>query len=363
MSFFLNHNFIVCVVVNMPSAITKYYRQSKRRTSSSSAKRKRTYTPSRRTVRRVAASVARRVVRARPAKTTNINYRSSYKRVYKKPRLSLMQRIKRLIDRPKQINEIRASGGEYLKANNNSCAYGSHYFLYNVDADPATLKRLVNTDGAGNPVVDTSDSFPGSATNLKHQVYKASIQYTFRNNGTTPMKLDFATFKCIDNGTSTQTISSLWEQGIEAKGITTNETTNIQLNIKDGLNALKKYWKMHTYKQVTLDPGMQYTFNIDRKKPLYYDHRAQSDESIIYHKFQTVGLLYRIQGVPSHDATTRSYVGTSACELDLVWNRSIHVATNTSTVLWKQLSTNAGLDTQAAGANVVTMDNEENKED
>lgn len=277
-------------------------------------------------------------------------------RFRRKKRMSFKKWILKKIEEPKIWNEYRYIFGGQILPEENEAAYQEFFFL-NYSDIPSVVPLGVDTASVA-PVHGALTSYEQAIYGYR-KLLKGRCVFTIRNNGLTPCRLSYMVLqaKCNFGGSAL----SDWVDGVQSHGITSNETTDIQIGLKDGLYGLQDNWKLLRIRYKMLEPGQSWEGRIVvpmmKWDCLLYANEGKTTQAWITH-----AVIMRAQGVPSHDATTSTYVGTCGCHIDYTVQKNIIQSQQVEDLRWKKYRTTNDLSAQAAGGLVAVPDVEENKE-
>lgn len=148
----------------------------------------------------------------------------------------------------------------------------------------------------------------------KIRIDGAKHKTTFRNNGLLTVNMAFWTF--FAKGPTSTTPVSQMIVGLEERGVAVNAEEDLRYWPTDAVEV-SQTWKLARKKYAQLAPGQEYTCVMNRKKPFMYNQNVSDLDSETY-RSQTQILVIRAWGVPSHDASTTTLVGTSNAVIDYV---------------------------------------------
>lgn len=235
-----------------------------------------------------------------------------------------------------------------ISCEENQCAYSSQVFLDVNQIENAIDDMKVINVSTGN--ASATDMDPTTQDGLKTKIINAYSEINIRNNGKTPCYLEVRWLFTRRRTTATATPSSIFEDGLENKLITANETTDLRFNVWDS-PEYNRFFKTYKYRKYYMLPSQELMLKICRKKPYLYDpdhfdqHSASDGQPGL-----TQWLHFRIRGVVAHDDTTTNLVGT--CDATLDYIRTTHI--KFSSVMgqgFKYCVTGAStLDTMTAGS-------------
>lgn len=163
--------------------------------------------------------------------------------------------------------------------------------------------------------VDRTDVTQMAGTsNVETWILNAVDLYTIRNNGGTPCILEAYWIMPKKSYATTSTVLTKFREGVKVKGGTeANVLTDPRYNLRDGGTYFNKFFKIFKYRQYLLNAGDQIIVRLNRRKPFLYDETG-AGESLT--KSYGQAIVFRLNGVVSHDETTTTAVGTCDCTFD-----------------------------------------------
>lgn len=237
-----------------------------------------------------------------------------------------------------------------ISCEENQCNYASYVFLdVNQLEDAIDQMKVinVNTNNAEATAMD-----PTAQDGLRTKILNAQSSFTIRNNGRTPCYLEARWLFVKRRMTASDTPTSIFEDGLENRGITSNETTDLRFNVYDS-PEYNNFFKIYKYRKYYIQPSQEVHIVLRRTRPFIYDpdhfdkHNASDSQS----KF-TQWLHFRIQGVVSHDDTTTNLVGTCDATLDVVRTTHIKFSSIMGQGYRYYVVGSGALNTQTAGSKV-----------
>lgn len=238
-----------------------------------------------------------------------------------------------------EVNEVSYSNFDFLDVAMIENALDNAVIL---DPNAGTLAK-VNVD------LTTIDG-------LKSRILNAKFLIVLRNNGFTPCDIKCYHVFAKRRMSSSENMTTVFEDGLEDIGITTGEQTNPRFDIYDS-PRFRQYFKIFKVKKYRVNAGDEVTLELNRHKAFNYDpdlidqYSANDKQPGIFQ-----GIIVRMEGVVSHDDTTTSNVGT--CNATLDWITKTHIKYSISSIgKFKQLQAGGGAyDAQAVNAKVVIED-------
>lgn len=226
----------------------------------------------------------------------------------------------------------------------NQCSYNNLNFLLHTQIEDALDQGKLLDPNAG--TLTEVDADLTSINGLRVKIINAHSQWTFRNNGQTPCDVKcYYVFLKRRIGTA-DGMSTIFEDGLENLGITTNELTDLRFDVYDS-PTFKQFYKVWKVRKYRVNAGDELTLTLRRKTPFVYDpdlfdkHSASSKQHRIYQ-----GVFLRMSGVVSHDDTTTSNVGTCNATLDFVNQTHIKFSTSAGLKLKNLVVSSNSLDAQ-----------------
>lgn len=296
------------------------------------------------------------------SRTSNMNYGKFYKkknyrkkRTYKKSKIS--RGVKKYIKKVTQDKLNNLSTGTWrdiapsqLSCEENQCSYASYVLLdVNQIEDAIDQMKVINVS-TGNATATAMD--PTTQDGLRTNIINAKSKFMIRNNGKTPCHLECRWLFVKKRMTASQTPTSVFEDGLENKLITSSEITDLRFNVYDS-REYNNFFKIYKYKKYYLNPGDEIELEICRNKSYLYDpdhfdqHSASDSQPGL-----TQWLHFRMQGVVSHDDTTTNLVGTCDATLDVVRLTHIKFSSIMGQGFKYAVVGGGSLDTQSAGSKV-----------
>lgn len=281
--------------------------------------------------------------------------RKKTKRVLRRPK-NLKKQVKQL---QKQMNANTSTlTYRYLdcfkvNAAANQAAYGERSF--NIPStlelalaqlrffDPANPGTLVNASGA-------------TGTYSRTFLIKSAITYKIRNNYQVPVLFKLYKFKCkadtnIDSNTA-------FTNGLADIGNPASTSIAVYPTDSPLMSDLYKLEKCTTW---MLKPGQEKTYTVYTKS-FDYDPSDYDSHSLTYQKStHSYSMLFRVAGVPAHDKTTNTQLGTIASGVDVLEKQTYIIKYNSGGADLNYLYVSDNLDSMTAGPVVsqVVVDNQE----
>lgn len=273
-----------------------------------------------------------------------------------------VRRIAKRVCAGEAVNTWRDIASGQVSWNVNQCNYGSAAFLTTgAIEDAIDQAKVMESDGAGGLQVTSYNLTTADSKKIK--ILNAKSTFTFKNNGHSSAYLELFWFGCRSNSASALTPLTLWEDSLEDKGITVNETTDLRFNLWDGKDHMWKNWRCLKHRRFQMNMGDEVHVSLNRRRMFDYNPDWNDQESIFHIKGITQYLVWRVHGVVSHDTNDTANVGTVNGKIDYVYLN--HIKFNpTIDSNYKQLTVGSGaLGAQANTAVHGAIDAEETKHD
>lgn len=302
---------------------------------------------------------ARQFASARSGGGRVIRYRSLRSR-FKRRRLMprwIRRGVKAMIKKNEMfnngLNTRRNVDSGQLSVDVNKCSYEEHVLLQVTQIETALSTSTAATyDQVLNQVVrDDADLTATSSVRTKILSYVRN--YTLRNNGQMPVDIEIFQFHWKKRAGSSIKVLTEFKNGLADKGYDTTadaQATDLRLNLYDS-PMVKRWFKQYKYRKYRLQAGDEVHFQVRRNKPFMYDpdeydHHTDSHRNPHF----TQSVVFRMQGIVTHDDTNTNQVGTGDAKVDWIYKDSLKwVVDGAPFHSWIETGSGA-LDSQAAGA-------------
>ncbi len=261
-----------------------------------------------------------------------------------------VNRISQAKDDNLAVNVFRDIDSGNLTVEENQCSYTTFGFLLQDDIEDA-LDGMQIIDVVGGNATKTAMN-PLTADSVHCRILNAKLIFDIRNNGATPCYLEVYWLFPKRRTAAATTPLTIFENGLENRGVTTNELTDLRFNIRDS-PAFRKYFKVYKFRKFLVNAGDELQIVMNRKKPFTYRPDEFDDHTnSVSLPNHSQHIVFRMKGVVSHDDTTPTLVGTCDSTLDYVRTRHIKFSSNVN-LKHNYLTTGSkSLDTQSAGSKV-----------
>jgi len=197
-------------------------------------------------------------------------------------------------------------------SNANECSYGALDFGVHstLDTIASTYGKQLSSTGTIE-TIDYSDT-DGHSLKLKGN---CSAKIIVRNNSAFGAELRM--YAVVPRQDTSVSISSTITSGLDDFSLSDGGLeTDICYYPSDSKLFMSTY-KIVKRVKVVLEPGASIEFHANRD--LYWSQDYKASHNLSYPKSSYMGILFRVQGVVSHDATTNTQIGVGPTQLDVMY--------------------------------------------
>lgn len=292
---------------------------------------------------------------AKPQPVTIVKPKAARKAVSRKPK-TLKKQVRAL---QKQVNyntstlTYRSIDCIPHKATSNTAAYLERS-VSSVSYIEAVLAQLRFFDPS-NPGTLLNASGATGTYSRKYQV-KYSVNFVIKNNYQVPCVLKVYKYKAKKD--TDQSSSTAFTAGLADIGNPSSTSIIVYPTDSPLLEDLYKLEKCTTW---NMKPGQERTYSFSS---VFFDYDPSDTDThaLAYQTaYKAFSMLFRVSGVPAHDKTTATQLGTIACGVDIQEKQTYIVRYNSGGPEIKYIYVSDALDTMTAGPVVsqVVVDNQE----